>query len=665
MKKLTTIMLALCMLLTLGVGISVSADDELTTSSTELTLAAGTQVETLDYLITAKTSDHEINSNLVDGLLEADQYGHLVPCLAESWEHNDDNTVWTFHIRPDVKWMTSDGEEYADVVADDWVAGMRHGAEFDSETGYLLMDVIAGYTEYLNSDFSDEEFEKVGVKALDDSTLEYTLTKPVPYFDTMTTYAVLYPVNRQFLESKGEGCVLGSPDKEKCEFGALKFDAILYNGPYFLTVNDPKSKIEWTKNEDYWDADHVFMEKVTYIYDDGQDPYSVIKGFEQGVYPQAALNPGWEDYDKYLEKYKDNAYFTLPNATTFGLIFNFNRQTFNETNYAEDEALRENTRKAVLNENFRKAVRAAYDKVAYLAVSTPQELAQSTVRQIDNFPGAGTTSDGKMYFDLVTETYNEMTGEDRDLHDGIDTFLSKDEALAFIEKAKEEGIEFPVHLDMLVYETSDRLVKQAQSMKKSISDNTDGQIIIELVLRDPDTVTAIAYRNTDPAKMDFDISTFTGWGPDFGDPKTYVDIWSATTGYEMASAGLGNTEKKAAEEGEEAEDGEEVILDLDIKEQVGLMEYEELYRAADAITDDMDARYKAFAKADAKLIEKCFYIPTSMQSRGQVVSKYVPFSGIFSDYGITQLKFKNIRLQDEIVTVEQREEAYEDWMSKR
>ena len=95
------------------------------------------------------------------------------------------------------------------------------------------------------------------------------------------------------------------------------------------------------------------------------------------------------------------------------------------------------------------------------------------------------------------------------------------------------------------------------------------------------------------------------------------------------------------------------------------MEYEELYRAADAITDDMDARYKAFAKADAKLIEKCFYVPTSMKSRGQVVSKYVPFCAIFSDYGITQLKFKNIRLQDEIVTVEQREKAYEDWMSKR
>lgn len=654
MKKFVSLLLAFALLAVFtATGTSVFAEGELTTSSTELTVASGIQCETYDYVISAKTSDHEINANLVDGLLENDRYGKLKGCLAETWEHNDDATVWTFHLRPDVKWMTSDGDEYATLTADDFVTGLRHGAEFDSETAWLLMGIIKGYSDYLKSDFSDEAFEKVGVKAVDELTLEYTLEKPVPYFDTMTTYTVLYPINRQFLESQGEGCKLGAPDKENCKFGSLQFDSILYNGGYFLTVNDAKSKIQFEKNEDYWDADNVFMETVTYIYDNGEDPYSTIKGFEQGVYPQAALRASWEDYDKYLEKYKDNVYYTLPNNYTFGVIFNFNRQTWNETNYADDEELRANTHEAILNENFRKALRAAMDKKARLAINSPEELAQQTLRNIDNFPGAGTQSDGTMYFQEVEKQYNALTGETRNLQDGNDAFYSPEDAKAYIEKAKEEGVKFPIHLDLLVYETSDTLVKMAQSFKKSVADNTDGQIIIELVLRDPETVEAIAYRNTDPAKMDYDISTFTGWGPDYGDPKSFVDTWSPTTGYYMASIGLGTVDEN------------DQVEDKEIKEKVGLMEYEELYRAADEITNDNDARYQAFAKADAKLIEKCFYIPTQMQGRGQVVSKYVPFSGLYGDYGVSSLKFKGIRLQDTIVTTAEHDAAEKDWYAHK
>ena len=105
--------------------------------------------------------------------------------------------------------------------------------------------------------------------------------------------------------------------------------------------------------------------------------------------------------------------------------------------------------------------------------------------------------------------------------------------------------------------------------------------------------------------------------------------------------------------------------DLEIKELVGLMEYEELYRVADAIVDDMDARYQAFAKADAFLVEKAFYIPTSQQTRGQLVSKIVPFSRPYSPYGTSEYKYKNLRLQDDIVTVEQYDKAYETWLKNK
>ncbi len=648
MKKHVSFLLSAAMFVSLF-GSSFVRADELTTATTEITLANSSDIQNMDYVTSAKTSDQTFTGNFVNGLVETDRFGNLQPCIAESYEHNDDSTVWTFHLRSDVNWYTNEGEEYGPVTADDFVTGIRHGAEFNSELTWVLEGVLKGYTEFRNSDLSDEEFEKVGVKALDEHTVEFTLENPTPYFDTMTNYAVFYPIKREFLESKGEGCKLGSPDRENCDFGAVALDSILYNGPYFLTENNTKSKIVIEKNEDYFDADKVYIEKINFVYDNGEDPYSIIKGFEQGVYSQAALSTSWEDYDTYLEKYKDNAFFQVPNNYCFGIVFNFNRQKFDLTNYADDEAERAKTHNAILNENFRKALRAAKDTKAMLGTTAPEELAKSMLRNIHNFPGAGTTSDGKDYYTLVQEQYNQDTGESLNLGDTEEPFQSKEEALKYIEEAKKEGVEFPVHLDMLVVSTSDRLVKQGQSMKKSVEDNTDGQIIIELVLQDADTVQAVAYRETDPYKMDYDISTFTGWGPDYRDPKSFVDVWSTTTGTYMEKCGLGLVDTN----------GE--ILDKEIKDQVGLSEYEELYRTADAINDDMDARYKAFAKCDAKLIEKCFYIPTQMQSRGQVVSKYVPFSQRYADFGMTSYKY--LRTQADLVTTEQRDAAYQEWLA--
>lgn len=641
-------MLATALTLSMMSSFFVSAE-ELKTAKTELNLGYSSDIQNMDYVTTSKNADHTFNVQFIDGLLETDRYGNLKPNIAESYESNEDKTVWTFHLRDDVKWMTNEGEEYGVVTAEDFVTGVRHGAEFNSELTWLLEGVIKGYSEFRNSDFSDSEFEKVGVKALDDTTLEFTLENSVPYFDTMTNYAVLWPIKREFLESQGEGCKFGSPNREDCKFGAVGFDTILYNGPFILTENNTKSKIVIEKNDDYFDADKVYLEKVTYIYDNGEDPYAGINGFEQGIYTQSSLNASWEDYAEYLEKYKDNAYFQVPNPTVFGLLFNFNRQKFDLTNYASNESERAKTRKAILNENFRKALRASFDVKASLQTTLPEGIAGAILRNIHNFPGAGTSSEGKSYFELVQDEYNAVTGENRDLSDGQQAFYGKEEALAYIEKAKEEGVEFPVHLDMLVPETSDSLVKQNQSMKKSVEDNTDGQIIIELVLKDLDTVQGVAYRESDPAKRDYDISTYTGWSPDYGDPKSFVDTWSTTTGVNMESCGL-----RLVEDNKE-------VADKEIKDTVGLSEYEKLYRAADKVVDNMDDRYKAFAKADAKLIEKCFYIPLKMNTRFQVVSRYVPFSGQYAEFGLSSLK--GIRTQEDLVTVDQYNAAYEEWQA--
>lgn len=531
----------------------------------EWTEATSREVQTMDYNVTALATDHELNTNFIDGLTENNSYGNIVPSIAESWESNEDKTVWTFHIRKGVQWVTNLGEPYgAEVTAHDFVTGVRHGAEFESGTGPVLFDAIDGYSDYYNNKvYTDEAWDKVGVKALDDYTLQFStpakldengepvvdeegnvVRVPVPYFDSMTLYATLYPLNEEFLVSKGEGCKLGSPDKESCEFGTASADSILYNGAYIMEQFDVKSSTVLVANPLYWDADHQFLTKITRIYDEGQDPYAIIKGFETGTYMSAGLNTSWSDYDKYYEKYKNNAYPSLVNPSVFGCVFNFNRQAYEYTSH-ETEEDRVATREAILNTNFRKALRAAWDKTQYLETVTPHEVAVSTLRNINNFPPVVLDSHGTIYGDLVTKAYQEMTGDSRSLADEQDSFYSPEDAMKYVEAAKAEGVKFPITLDMLVIETSDKLLKQSQSFKASVEESTQGNILINLVLEDADTVQRIAYLNTDPAASDYDISTFTGWSPDYADPKSFVDIYSPTSGYYMCPCGLLDNNSKA------------------------------------------------------------------------------------------------------------------------
>lgn len=656
MKKLSVAILSLMMIFSLvGCGQQTASVEDLRLSdTTSYTVPSSRQLSTMDYVTTALAEDHEFNANFVDGLLENNPKGQLVGALAESWESNEDSTEWTFHLRQGVKWVTNTGEEYAEVTAQDFVTGLRHSAEFQSGTGTVIFGAVKGYEEYYSGgDFSDEAWANVGIEAVDDYTVKYTMETPIPYFPSMTTYSILYPVNKEFLESKGSGCVLGSPDKNACDFGTTLADSILYNGAFILETYDLDSQTVLTKNESYWDIDNVHLDTVTWIYDDGSDTYSAIRGFEQGNYAQAALNASWEDFDEYYAKYDGYVNSSLPNAYVFGVVFNYNRQSFNYTNYANDEAMRENTHNAIMNENFRKAVRASYDVLAKLMVNQVESVATSMIRNANTVPNLVTTSDGTNYLDLVEEAYTEATGETVDLSDGQYPWLNKEAALGYIEAAKAEGIEFPVHLDMLVTETSDSLVKEAQSMKQSIEENTDGQIIIEIVLQPEETVNAVAYDTTNYADADFDISTYTGWGPDYLDPKTFVDIYSPTVGYYMHAMGL--TDQVYAPDAYGSDD--------DVKEAVGWNEYEELYRTADAITDNLDNRYRAFALADAYLIEHCLYIPTQQQRLSSLVSFVVPFSKPYSIAGISQYKFKYTQLQETVVTTEAYEAARAEWAS--
>ena len=610
------------------------------------------EVASMDYLVTALASDHQYNVNFVDGLVICDSYGAYQPAVAESWTANEDATVWTFKLKKGVKWVTAAGDEYAEVTAEDFVTGLRHAAEFQSGTAYVVSSV-EGFSDYMSAgDYSDDAWAKVGVKAIDDYTVEYTLSAPTPYFYTQVEYSVFYPVNKTFLESKGDGCKLGTPDTNSCTFGQATPDSILYNGAYILSSFDVKSQTVMVKNPAYYAADEVYLEKVTVIYDEGSDPYEMIRSFEQNVYAYAGLSTQWGDevFNEMMAKYDGYVNPTLSNYYAFGIVFNYNRVTYENTAHADD-ADKENTKAAIRNENFRLAMKSAFDAQAYLEVSAPTEIAKATLRNINGVPNLVSTSDGTLYGTLVEDAYEEITGTRVSLADGQWPWLSKENALAYIEAAKADGITFPVHVDMLVIETSDKITKQGLSFKQSIEENTDGQIIVDLIMRDQDTVQNIAYYSESWDEADYDISTFTGWGPDYVDPKSFVEIYSPVDGYYMHSCGL--TDKGATQ-------SDDFGADDELKTQLGFYEYEDLYRAADAITDDLDARYKAFAKADAYLLAHGLYIPTSMQTRSARVSHIVPFSAPYSS-GVSQYKYRGVQLQEDVVTTEQYQAAMAAW----
>ena len=241
-----------------------------------------TDPNTLDYIASTRTTTSDITSNLVDGLLENDKYGNLIPSLAEDWTVSEDGLVYTYKLRKDAKWYTSEGEEYGAVTAHDFVTGIKHAVESKSEGLFLIQNSIKGLDAYAKGETTD--FKTVGVKALDDYTVQYTLERPESFWNSKTTSGVLFPVNAAFLESQGK------------DFGSLKPSSILYNGPYYLKNLTSKSQIELVKNKEYYDEKNVHIDNVKLTYNDGSDPESVIKKFENGQYSFATVMPNSSTY---------------------------------------------------------------------------------------------------------------------------------------------------------------------------------------------------------------------------------------------------------------------------------------------------------------------------------------------------------------------------------
>lgn len=627
------------------------------TTSEDANYVFTSDLQTLDWHMSMNATDAEITTNLVDGLTEVNSYNNYVGALAESWEYNEDSTVCTFHLR-DAKWVTNTGEEYADVTADDFITGLRHLSDFQGPTLAIAESYVEGLADYSASSHTDEDWEKVGVKAIDDKTLEFTLTAPTPFFHTVVANNSFWPVNREFLESQGEGCKLGAGDATTCEYGrATDPSSILYNGAYILDENVSKSSQRMHKNEAYWDAEHVYINNVNRVYDDGSDPASTVKGFEstENPYYQAILLTSADNFEEYLSQYKDYAYNALQNQYTFGINFNFNRTNFDYSDKTTEQ--QEDAKAALLNKHFRLALKYGFDRVSYMATAIDESIAEKAIRSIETPWNFVTTSDGKSYGELVQEASEDPSV---DLSEGQDSMYDPERAKEELALAKEEltDVSWPIVLDLLTDDASATLPLQAASLEQSIEDSL-GEDNVDIVVHrvDDDTYSASSYTSTGPWDAYWDISTSTGWGADYVDPKTYINIFSPVDG-DVLTQNMG-LNYYGSDEYDNAADN--AANDAAI-EATGLLEYQEMLDAAYAINDDLDARYAAEAKAEAFLLDNAIAIPVQTQtsSVNYRISRVVPFSGAYQSS-----KYKGMIIQQETITKEEYDAAYEQWQKDR
>ena len=644
MKKRNVIALAGVALLSAGILAACSGGSKSSSSSNgqKFSYVYETEPENLNYITSGKAATHDITGNLIDGLFENDKYGNLIPSLAKDWTVSQDGLTYTYKLRDDAKWYDSEGEEYADVTAKDFVTGIKYAADNKSEMLYIIQDSIKGLNDYVSG--KNKDFSAVGVKAVDDHTLQITLNQPESYWNSKLTLGITFPVNEKFVKSKGDKFAQASDTS-----------SLLYNGPYILKSFTSKSSIEMTKNENYWDKDKVYISDVKLEFYDGQDQSKLAKSFGENALSLAKLFPTGSGYSEQAKEFKDEITYTPQDAASYVIGTNIDRQSYKHTAKKSD-AEKSSTKKAILNKDFRQAITFALNRENYSAQVNGKEFAKPAIRNTYTAP-AFVQVDGKDFGNVVADkltTYGDQW-KGINLADGQDGLYNKDKAKAQLEKAKAElqkdGVQFPIHIDVPVAQNSTNFVSRMQSLKQTVEDTLGkDNVVLDLQMMDSDEVLNITLNVPSAADADWDLQGMVGWNPDYDDPSTYLDTLQPasedqTKVYLGFAGGVDNPSAKA----------------------VGLDEFAKLLDDANNETQDVVKRYEKYAAAQAWLTDSAIVIPT-MSSTGAatVVSKVVPFSEPSSqtgNKGSTYLKY--VEVQDEPVTKKQYEQAREKWQKEK
>ncbi len=525
------------------------------------TIAYATDPTTWDTLATSRASDAEAIVNTYDGLMEYDVEGILQPALAESYTVSDDGLTYTFKIRSGATWVDSQGRKVADVTADDFVAGMQHMMDAMGGLEYLIEGVIVNASEYIGGTVTD--FSQVGVKAVDDNTLEYTLVAPCSYFVTMLGYGVFAPMSRTYYESMGGKFGADyDPSAESYLYGKDS-NSIAYCGPYLVTNATANSTIVFTANDSYWNKDNINIKTLTWLYNDGSEATKAYNDAVAGTIDGSGLNSSSLELAREDGNFDKYGYIASTDATSFMAFYNIYRSAYANVQDSTKvvspltEEQKSLAKAAMANVHFRRAISYALDRGSYNAQSVGEDLKYTSLRNTytpGNFVyleedvtvdvnGKSTTFKAGTAYGVILQAqldadgiaikaYDKNADDGAGSSDGYDGWYNVENAKAELEQAikdlKDAGITVdasnPIYIDLPYFSASTRYTNMANAYKQSVESTLEGKVIVNLVAcADADEWQNAGYYTENGAEANYHVYDLSGWGPDYGDPSTYLD----------------------------------------------------------------------------------------------------------------------------------------------
>ena len=596
------------------------------------------ELESWNMLYTQKAEDANVVTNLWDGLLSFDCYGKVVPAIASSWEHNEDATVWTFHLRDDVDWVDCNGEVKAHLTSKDFLVGFEwvmNAIKNEANNTSMPNDTIVGAYEYYEltkeagdaaADMTYEDMlaAGVGIEAPDDYTLVFTCPSACPYFDTVAAYNSFYPVAPALIEE------LGVDGFRSCDNTTM-----WYNGPYVVEEYIQGNTKSYIPNPNYYDAANVsrFERFTVTMISDGSISLQLYQNREldevdlgESSITTIQSDPSNEYNQQLCEK----------RAKKFSYCFIFNYDKKN-TDGTPDE----NWNKAIANKAFRQCFSKGMVLNKFFARYNPINPLKCE-NDFFTMKGLCYTSDGTDYTNLVAkemgldgEAYDGKTMKRLRANNGDITELKKQA----MEELSAIGVTFPVHCSYYVLAGSTSALDHATVLKQCFTDSFGDDFIV----LDVNTFVSSTMKEVVAPKLQSFVHM--GWGADFGDPINFLTqiIVHDDNAYYSCNmtniAGIVNNGPASYQ-----------------TELVAAYEkFTDLVNEARAIVDDTDARYAAFAKAEAYFLDENLIFPT-VYDITWCLTHVNEYSKINAMYGPCNYKAVNWETSEEAYTTEQYDE---------
>lgn len=591
------------------------------------------EVSTLNYLTTATTNEYSIGANVIDTLVEYDNFGEIQPGLATEWSYDAATLTWTFKLREGQKWIDHTGAVVADVTAQDFVDAMAYvlNPENASSTASNLFGTIANAEEYYNGLAGEEgyakiEFSEVGVKAVDATTLQYTLASECPYFLSMLTYVCFMPAYGPQLEEQGASF-------------ATSAETMYYCGAYYVSSFEPQVQLVMTKNPNNWDAEHVYINEIQKTYNAEASTIGAEMA-KRGEIDYTTL--GSDIVDAWMGDPATSNMVSMERPSIdfdYFYCFNFNVHALNEDFYRDgmegysiDEQYEPwNWEIAVNNENFRQAIMHAINRTSTVYINTgdyadPANYIQNTITPAGFAVDEAT---GKDYTEL--DAFKDIKAKD---------FYDKDAALSYKEAAMNElsaqGVTFPVKTLVRYNPSSANWEEECVVLEQQVESVLGTDFIDIIVEAGPSDGFLTEVRRS----CDY-MLLLCNWGADYADPETWTDPFYQS----LRDDGTYHRGMRYAYLAYAIEDN--------TASAETVKEYFSLVEAAKEITNDTTARYEAFAKAESYLIDHALAIPYGVSVSDFVVSRLNPWEGQYAAFGVSNSRYKGQKLYDHALSMDE------------